>query len=46
MDTEGYVIYVQYKNEGYVTIEDWKEVKPNVLITEMRNIQKQWVEDL
>ena len=26
--------------------EDWKEVKPNELITEMRNIQKQWVEDL
>ena len=43
---EGYVIYVQYKNEGYVTIEDWKEVKPNELISEMRNIQKQWAEDL
>ena len=42
---EGYAIYVQYKNEGYVTIEDWKEVKPNELITEMRNIQKQWAED-
>ena len=43
---DGYTAYAEYKNEGYVTIEDWKEVKPKELITEMRNIQKEWAEDL
>ena len=36
---------IEEVNEVVNEVEDWKEVKPNELITEMRNIQKQWVED-
>ena len=39
-------IYVRYKDEGYVTIEDWKSVKPLDLITEMRAIQNSWKDEL
>ena len=35
-------IYVRYKDEGYVTIEDWKSIKPEDLIAEMREIQNSW----
>jgi len=39
-------IYVKYKNEGYVTIEDWKSVKPEDLIAEMRQLQNDWKDQL
>ena len=40
------VIYVRYKDEGYVTIDDWKSVKPEDLIAEMRQIQNAWKDQL
>jgi uncharacterized membrane-anchored protein len=39
-------IYVQYKDEGYVTIDDWKSIKPKNLIAEMRQIQEAWKDQL
>ena len=39
-------IYVRYKDEGYVTIDDWKSVKPEDLIAEMRQVQKDWKDQL
>lgn len=39
-------IYVQYKDEGYVTIDDWKSIKPKDLISEMREIQEAWKDQL
>ena len=39
-------IYVRYKDEGYVTIDDWKSIKPENLISEMRQIQEAWKDQL
>ena len=32
-------IYVKYVDDGYVTIDDWKSINPEDLITEMRQAQ-------
>ena len=39
-------IYVRYKDGGYVTIDDWKSIKPENLISEMRQIQEAWKDQL
>tara|TARA_B100000902_G_scaffold109078_1_gene110722 strand:- start:9965 stop:10927 length:963 start_codon:yes stop_codon:yes gene_type:complete len=39
-------IYVRYMDEGYVTIDDWKSIKPENLITEMRQTQEAWKDQL
>ena len=39
-------IYVKYKDEGYVTIDDWKSIKPENLIAEMRQAQEAWKDQL
>ena len=39
-------IYVRYKDEGYVTIDDWKSIKPENLIAEMRQAQEAWKDQL
>ena len=33
-------------DEGYVTIDDWKSIKPENLITEMRQTQEAWKDQL
>ena len=35
-------IYIEYKDVGYVTIDDWKAIEPTDLINEMREIQEAW----
>ena len=35
-----YSIYVDFVDNGYVQIDDWKTVDPNILINELRNIAK------
>jgi len=39
-------IYIRYKDEGYVTIDDWKSIKHEDLIDEMRQIQNSWKDQL
>ena len=38
---EDYVIYVSWKDEGYVKLDDWKNVDSNVLLKEMKTVQKE-----
>ena len=37
---QGYNIFVEYKNNGYVKIDDWKQVKSKDLMDEMQRIAK------
>ena len=37
---DGYNIFVEYKNNGYVKIDDWKQVKSKDLMNEMQRIAK------
>ncbi len=39
-------IYVQYVDDGYVTIDDWKSINPEDLIAEMRKAQEDWKDEL
>ena len=39
-------IFVEYIDKGYVTIDDWKSIKPEDLIAEMREIQNYWKDQL
>jgi len=39
-------IYVRYVDDGYVTIDDWKSINPESLISEMRKIQNAWRDQL
>ena len=41
-----YTVYSSYEDDGYVSLDDWKDIKPADLLTEMRNIQDAWREDL
>ena len=42
---DDYIIYISYENDGYVSIKDWKSIKPNELINEMMEFQNSWKED-
>ena len=37
---EGYTIFVDYIGDGYVKLDDWKNVDSNNLMSEMREIAK------
>ena len=39
-------IFIEYEDVGYVTIDDWKDIKPVDLINEMREIQEAWKPEL
>ena len=43
---QGYNIFVEYKNNGYVKIDDWKQVKSKDLMDEMQRIAKSNVQYL
>ena len=39
-------IFLNYVDDGYVTIDDWKSINPENLIEEMRQIQNSWKDQL
>ena len=41
-----YSIYINYINAGYVSLDDWKDINPNVLLAEMRETAKENVIDV
>ena len=40
-----YSIYINYKDDGYVSIDDWKDVDPNELMSELKATAKEDVVD-
>jgi len=40
-----YTVFASYENEGYVSLKDWKSVKPDELINEMIDIQRSVAEE-
>ena len=41
-----YSIYINYKDEGYVSIDDWKDVDPDALMQELKDTAKEKVVDV
>ena len=41
-----YSIYIKYKDEGYVSIDDWKDVDPDALMQELKDTAKEKVVDV
>ena len=42
----GYTIYIEYLNDGYVSLEDWEDVDSKKLLEEMNSTAQQTVNDL
>ena len=38
-------IFIQYKDDGFIKIDDWKDVDTNTMIKEMNDDAKTWIED-
>tara|TARA_Y100000590_G_scaffold434276_1_gene552311 strand:- start:336 stop:1295 length:960 start_codon:yes stop_codon:yes gene_type:complete len=41
---ETYTAYISYVDDGYVKLDDWKNVNPKDLLAEMNDIQDEWKE--